>query len=140
MPWQGDLFIGETVKDKTEAEAVYAKLGIRIEKHDFEEEPDVFNGTGDERFVNFKGRKLRVYVYGMCDSETCEKAVAFNLTDRYKGSVLDIDCVHKDGYRAGEPSGRYDPFIFDPQDLVDVLAQVREWWPDAKVFIWDRFH
>jgi hypothetical protein len=134
MPWQGDLFIGEPVKTREEAEAIYQKLGIKLRAR--HAPPDVFDGSGDERFVIFKGRKLRVYVYGMQDSESNELAVAFNLTSRYKGSVLDIDCKHKDG----EPSGRSDPFVFDPQDLVDILAQVRTWWTEASVFIWDRFH
>ena len=129
MPCQGDLFIGEPVKAREEAEAVYRKLGIELEG-------DVFDGCGAERFVTFKGRDLSVYVYGMQDSETNELAVAFNLTGRYKGCVLDVDCKHENGH----PSGRSDPFIFDPQDLVAILAQVRTWWPAASVFIWDRFY
>jgi hypothetical protein len=55
---------------------------------------------------------------------------------RYKGEVLDINCKDDEG----EDSGRSDPFPFDPLDIVDILAQVRTWWPDASVFLWDRFH
>jgi hypothetical protein len=136
MPWQGDLFIGEPVKTREEAEAIYRKLGIVIGTSKHNPEPDVFNGDGAERFVTFRRRELRVYVYGQQDSESNTLAVAFNLTGRYRGVILDIDCKHADG----RPSGRSDPFVFDPADLADILAQVRVWWPDASVFIWDRFH
>jgi hypothetical protein len=130
MPWQGDLFIGEPVKDEDEAFAIYRALGIKFD------EDSIFDGGGKDFHVTLRGRTIRVYVYAMVDSESCEKAVAFNLTSRYRGSVLDVDCKHEDG----RPSGRSDPFVFDPQDLLDLLAQVRTWWPNAKTFIWDRHH
>lgn len=145
MPWQGDLFIGQPVKDANGALAIYETLGIPSPQSqqfgDTVIEPDVFDGKGKAFKITFRGRELRVYVYAMQDSETCERAVAFNLTGRYEGKVLDIDCKYPEGeYRGGEPSGRPDPFVFDPKDLVEVLEQVRAWWPGASVFIWDRFH
>ena len=112
MPTQGDLFIGEPAKDRAEAEAIYRKLGI--------------DGRGAERTVTYKGRQFLIYIYGMQDVDSYERAVAFNLTRRYRGAILDID------------RERTDPFTVDPQDLANLLAEVRTWWPDAKVFLWTR--
>jgi hypothetical protein len=121
MPTQGDLMIGVPVKTEAEALAIYSQLGLETD------EQGVFGGKGGERSVSLHKRVFTVYVSGMQEDDSRTYAVGFHLTDRYKGSVLDADSPH----------GRESLFVFDPQDLLDLLAQVHTWWPEAKVFLWD---
>ncbi len=138
MPWQGDLFIGVEVSGEEEAIAVYEELGIpvgKVKTSGFGQEAtfmeDVFSGSGVEKTVTFRGKPVRVYLYAMIDGNNSDSfAVGFGLTGRYKGHVLDKD----------EPKGRPEVFTFDPEDLCEILREVRTWWPKAGTFIWDRFH
>lgn len=123
MPGQSQLYVGQPVDSYEAAVAVYERLGIEVGE-------DVFDGRGEGRVVEFRGREVPVYICGMREDETGERAVGFALTGRYEEAVLD----------AGKDKGRPDLFVFDPADIEGVLEEVRAWWPEAVVFLWDRFY
>lgn len=128
MGTHGQLYIGVPVQNEAEAVAIYNQLDIDIG------EDGVFSGTGKEVTVSLKGRKYEVYLSAMTDEDEMESfAVGFHLTDRYEGAILDADSKWPDG----NPRGRPETFVFDPLDIVEVLKDVRKWWPQAQVFIWD---
>lgn len=130
MPSQGDLFIGVPVKDAAEAIQVFNKLQINIENQPSSEEEDIdpFDGRGGKRQIIYDGKTFDVHIYGINEEGTM--AVAFNLTSRYRGAVIDIDCKN----------GRDDLFILDLSNISDLLDRVRAWWPEAQVFLLDIFY
>lgn len=126
MSMQGDFFIGVPLQYAgmvDEARAIYKQLGIPVGD-------GLLGGSGKNFGVHLRGRTYPVYVYAIDDKESEQMAVAFQLTGRYAGRVLDADYE----------SGRTNPFVFNPEDLVAILADVRQWWPEAQVFLWDRNH
>jgi len=166
MPWQGQLLIGQSVKDYGEVVEIFRKLGVShpelfaqgeklknaiasgLDKKLIREiESDLWELTDEvslPRTIVHKGVEHKVEIafrhegeggaefptlkmYGDDDLSYTDACVFFSLTSRYRGAVL--DAKHERG-------GRPEPFEFDPQDIVDILAQVRVWWPEAKAMIW----
>lgn len=128
MGTHGQLYIGVPVQNEAEAIAIYEQLDIDIG------EDGVFCGDGRFFTVSLKGRKYKAYVSAMTDEDVMESfAVGFHLTDRYMGAILDADSKWPDGRSRGRP----EVFVFDPLDIVEILVEVRQWWPQAQVFIWD---
>lgn len=135
MPWSGHLFIGQPVRDYAELRAVLTKLDIPCERasDDFE----LFDGSfgrqialklHDRTFYAWLAAELSDdFLFPAHPGESTGAAVALRLTNRYKGAVLDADAQ----------SGRTDPFCFDPEDIAELLRQVRIFWPEAQAMIWD---
>ena len=143
MPWQGHLWIGESVSNWEEVRAIYDKLGIdykdiKDEWNDFFRNPHL---PGAKRQVRYKDTTFGVSITFEHEGEGgmrfpnnevySDALVGFQITSRYSPAVIDSWCG---------TGGRPEPFEFDPQDLVDILKQVREWWPDAKCIIWTNFY
>lgn len=139
MPWQAHLFVGVPVHNYDEVRAVFTKLGIGTALAVKDED---LSGVSKRASVKHRGKVFRVAIAFMREYEGgCEfpvgieekytdAIVGFELTSRYKGAILD----------AKEPNGRPEPFVFDPNDCAAILKQVREWWPAARLMIWDNFH
>lgn len=167
MPWQGHLLIGQKVCDWVEVLEIFRKLGLtqfddlyertkfpgydplgedRDWSEDLNEEIQQAlceNGRRPKKTIVHKGKTYEVRIDfeqeaegGAIfpvpkDEEYTDACVAFSLTQRYRGAVLDF---------AHDKGGRPEPFEFDPQDILDILAQVHEWWPEAKALIWTKFY
>jgi hypothetical protein len=148
MPWQGHLFIGERVHSYQEAAEVFKSLGLEIKPFSSEEDAwDVFDQAHVSKEIDHRGVKYTAEITLIVEREGgvdfqfdkpiptdepyTDAAVAFHLTQRYRGEILDHE--HQEG-------GRPEPFDFDPEDLVSILKQVREWWPKAQVMIWTVFY
>ena len=134
MPWQAHLYVGVEVSSEKEALKIYNDLGITP---DTPRNGGVFGGAGKEYFISLRGKQHRVYLYAMQENEGGSNtfAVAFALTGRYGPEVLDAPIEENE-----DAPGRPEIFVFDPDELNDILNQVRPWFKDAKVFMWDRFH
>lgn len=126
MPWQGHLFIGQPFSTLEEGEAILKKLGIEVNQ-----EYGLFE-SGAPRKIEYGLGTITVRIEAMEETEggETERAVAFNLTNRYRGAVLDAEYPH----------GRDEPFIVDIDAVAYILKQVREWWPEAECLIWDRHY
>jgi hypothetical protein len=167
MPWQGHLLIGQRVHDWVEVLEIFRTLGVhefdalydRTQKPGYDPLGEDRDWSDDlnveiqeaiwdmetklERTIVHKGVTYEVQIEfrhegegGALfpvpkDEEYTDACVYFSLTQRYRGAVLDF---------AHEKGGRPEPFEFDPQDIAHVLAQVNEWWPEAKAMIWTKFY
>jgi hypothetical protein len=162
MPWQGHLLIGQRVSDWYDVVKVYHSIGV----HELDELGTKLNGAStpeerdeieeyiqefiwDElqdvkRKIWHKGIEFEVNIEFQHEAEGgtefpsrddygeyTDAAVYFSLTSRYRGAVLDAKHEH---------GGRPEPFEFDPQDILDILIQVRKWWPEAQALIWTEFY
>lgn len=138
MPHQAHLFIGQPVRDYLEIREVFGKLDVQTSGISDDE---LFEKSiGKTVALDYGGRKLDVQISlhweledgnpfpvpGTVDATTVAVAVA--LTGRYRGKILD----------GSEPHGRPDLFCFDPEEILGLLSQVRQFWPEARVFVWDR--
>ena len=144
MPWQGHLFIGQKVRNYQEAAEIFKSLGVEIEAFDNDEDAwEVFDGISLKKEVEYQGVNYPIEIDFMHESEGgydfpvandedyTDAAVAFHLTQRYSGAILDHEHQH---------GGRPEPFEFDPIELDVILREVRTWWPNAKLMIWTVFY
>lgn len=133
MPDQGQLFIGEITSSYEQVRDVLEKLGVSVDVGDQTLEDalcdDLFHL---EKYVVDDGKTRRVKVEFHWSSETGpdESLVGIELTSRYSPAILD----------EGMPHGREEPFVVDVERIQTILAQVREWWPDARLILWTVFY
>lgn len=147
MPWQAHLFIGEVVHDYVEIKEVLDKLGIDY-SHIMDND-DLFSGEAYKKVIlhipgelGTTGKNFTVAIQPMKESEggTCfpvnksnpytDAIVGFELTSRYDPSILDRDYKH----------GRPEPFVINLNEANVLLQQVRKFWPEAQLIMWDNFH
>ena len=139
MPWQGHLFIGQPVRNYQELRDILTKLGIENDKTPDDE---LFDGSMCKAVeLELKGATYKASIVAYWEQEggarfpatsgCSDAAVALNLTSRYRGAILDA------AYTRG---GRPEPFVFDPNDILELLRQVREFWPEAQALIWDHHY
>jgi len=140
MPWQAQLYIGVPVRNYAEIREVLKQLKVKIPK--MSDEDLLYEQPGLETHVKYKNKLFKIDVHPMHEDEggstfpvapdeDCPNAiVGFPLTDRYRGAILD----------AHIPRGRPEPFVFDPLECQALLKQVRAWWPEARLMIWEQFY
>jgi hypothetical protein len=140
MPWQAQLYIGVPVRNYAEIRRTFKQLKVKVPKK-LADEDLFYDAPGLDTLVRYKGRFFLVSVHAMHEDEGGEfpveddddspcAIVGFPLTDRYKGAILDAHIPH----------GRPEPFVFDPLECQALLKQVRAWWPEAKLMIWEQFY
>lgn len=135
MPWSTHLYIGQPVTSLDQARAILTKLevthsnGTRCIPIDKAVDEDFDNAFGKQVVVEYKGKSFTVWLGYEAEYEgEFTHAVSFCLTSRYRGSVLDADERH----------GKPDQYVIDIDGAAEVLRQVRTWWPEAQIFMWDR--
>lgn len=106
-----------------EALDVFKRIGIELEDNGLDDPEYMFDGSGGMKSITYDGRQFDVHIHGI--DEEGARAVAFNLTGRYRGYVIDAHCPH----------GREDPFVLDPFKLCELLTEVRTWWPEAQLLL-----
>ena len=148
MPWQAQLFIGVPVHDYKEAWGVMRQLGSplpeydKMDEDDLDEQLDNFYEIRIHKKIQFRGKEEEIEIVFSKEEEGgsrfpvrrseeyTDAIVGFGLTSRYSPALLD----------QGHKHGRPEPFCFKPQEIIDILAQVHEWWPEAEVMIWDQWY
>ena len=115
------LWIGVLVASFDEAGEILSRFGVEAPAGEGE---DWFDGRGVAREVSYKGAHHRVFLCG--SYEHPHRIVGFQLTGRYKAVVLDQG--HK---------GMPNPFVVDVEGLSAILAEVRQWWPEAQVLLFE---
>jgi hypothetical protein len=145
MAWQAQLYIGVKVHSLPEAKRVLAGLGVSDFPHEskswYYKYPEkqskiVYKNVTYPVNVSFQFEPEGGSVISVDEVPQEEKRsytdaiVGFPLTARYKGEILDVD----------EENGRPEPFEIDIEGCSDILSQVRKWWPEAQLLMWDRWH
>lgn len=137
MPWQAHIFVGERVHDYDEVRAVFDKLGYKhgdidddeLQEEEFSAQITAY-GVQHEVSVQFYQEQEGGIEFPVSRSDPYTDAlVGIKLTQRYEPGI----------FNSGWPHGREEPFELDLEELGKVLAQVRKWWPDAKILMMDVF-
>lgn len=153
MPWQAHIWIGVKIHDYVEARQALLALekgpGVKL-KHGPAGAGSTVAGTVDELLPDiaflvplvYKGKSVVAKATMEVDREHgvtfpvpnsrvyTAALVGIHLTSRYSPAILD------EGHRNGRP----EPFELDLDALQDLLAQVRGWWPEARVLMMDIWH
>lgn len=147
MPYQAHLFIGERVGTFDDARGVLRRLGVRDDQMPEDEEEfdeHLRDGLAEsfalpERQIIYRGTQYAAIPFLFAEEFPAEEPtsdytcalIGIPLTSRYRGAILDVDYVR---------GGRPEPFEINLDDAADLLRQVQEWWPTAKLLMMDIDH
>lgn len=135
MPWQAHLFVGQGVRTYSDVRLIFGKLGVEKERM------DIADWAVGEIVVKRQLTVGEVKIRFVFEAESGDSFpvprnapinafVGFPLTSRYKGAILDRKF----------PNGRPEPFRLDLVEIQLILDQVRVWWPEAEILMYEIFH
>ncbi len=137
MPWQGMLYIGECVRDPDDVVAIAHKIGGTV--------PDVAELLNEDNQVirlvqvEYGGvthlctvQHRREFEEGCpwpsaATEKSTDAVVGFAITGRYNGGIIG----------GSDPSSQ--PQTINVEAVLALLSDVRRWWPDAELLLWDNF-
>lgn len=147
MSWQAQLYIGVPVHSAAEARAMLDRLGVdhtRFDDYDLFLMWDAEGGreVGRETAITFRGTQFTACITPRREREGgtelpvsptdayTDAIVGFALTSRYRPAILD----------QGNESGRPEPFVIDLDAARAILEEIRAFWPEAQLMVWDRHY
>lgn len=154
MPWQAQIFVGESVRNLNDLYKIAKTLNMDYPP--IEEAFDDINPiTKEDEYIygvdyfpkkeieiKYKGETHKVTIEFMFESEGgsqwpdqvidyedyTDALVGFEITSRYAEGILNHN------------GSRPEPFRLDLEGIIDIRDQVRKFWPEAQIYVWNRWY